>query len=293
MPRPARLSPLLLAATLALFTGHARAQDGLSVADSRVAPEAALEVLREELQYARYEEAATHTRDYLERVDLSAAERNAGLEVLAAALLANRDHAAAEEVLATLFARDPEHRVGDADASPVVQAAFQRARAAAPAQVPVNLAIAAPRFRGASAAIEVEVSEGRDAIEELQLAFAGPSGWNRLVLQVDASGHARGEIPISDAAAGALRYYLEARAPSRFVLASEGSESAPLRAEVPPAGATGAPSGSGQVEDGGANLTWLWVTLSVVVVGAGVGTALALTLPDDPPRGSLGGVELQ
>ena len=282
----------LVAALTAVAASSAAAQQGLSVSDPRIGPGAALDLLREELQYARYEEAASDARDYLERADLSATERNAGLEVLAAALLANRDHAAAATVLAELFSRDPEHRVGDADASPVVQAAFQRAHEEHPTPVQVALRVERPRFRPGAATIDVHVRSGHTAVEELQLVFAGPSGWNRLVMQVDAGGHASGRIPISDAAAGALRYYVEARAPSRYVLAHEGSEQTPLRAEAPPVGATGGDEESAERESG-SNLTWLWVTLGVVAVGAAVGTALALTLPGEPPTGNLGAVELQ
>ena len=83
-------------------------------------PDAALAEIREMALYARYREALEAVNRYLERADLTAAQRNAGLEVLATVHIAMRDTTRARVALELLFSRDPGHQLTDPDASPPV-----------------------------------------------------------------------------------------------------------------------------------------------------------------------------
>ncbi|MBW2460805.1 MAG: hypothetical protein JRH11_04105 [Deltaproteobacteria bacterium] len=68
-------------------------------------PADAIEQIREQVLYAQYGEAVTALEGYLERTDLDAAERNAGLEVLATIQIARRQRRRSRTTLTTLFHR--------------------------------------------------------------------------------------------------------------------------------------------------------------------------------------------
>ena len=118
------LRALGFAAALALLgaAGPAAAQDEEMTAGDE------LEAIRELTLYARYREALDAVEPFLARTDLTAEQRNSGLEVKAIVHLAIREQRPAQETLELLYRRDPGHRLSDADASPVVVSAFARAR---------------------------------------------------------------------------------------------------------------------------------------------------------------------
>src|SRR5690349_13010640 len=89
--------------------------------------------------YARYREALPHIRAYLARTDLSATQRNAGLEMLATIAIAMRDRSGAQEALNQLYSRDPGHQLSDPDASPPVLSAFGRARSNPPRVIQIGI----------------------------------------------------------------------------------------------------------------------------------------------------------
>lgn len=288
---------LLLALLVVLsFGGAVRAQT--SAQDE-------IDAIREAILYARYEDAISDATAFLDRDDLSAAHRNAGLEVLATAHLANRDMEAAEALLAQLYARDPGHHLGDSDASPLVQGAFQRAREASPAPVSVELTHTAPDVRGRrSPQIEVEVREGLDVIGELRLNFrnVGAPRFATLVLHVDDDGVARGRLPLVGAPGEAQRisYYVEAFSPSMTQMGAIASERDPLMLDIP-AESTSAwaeyedpNGGEGPAADEEGGSKW-WIALIVlgVAAGAGVGGYFLLGPPSDEPTGNLGAVDLR
>nr|MDQ3036984.1 hypothetical protein [Myxococcota bacterium] len=234
--------------------------------------------------------------------DLSAAQRNAGLEASATIHLALREDAAARAALAELFARDPGHRLTDPDASPVVQSAFARARESS-APLTIGIEHEPPLLeRRASPTISVRVGESAGAVHEVRVAHRqrGDGRASTIVLPLDASGGAEGRIPLSgDDAASTIEYWLEAIAPSGHVLARVGSPTEPLVVEVPARAVAVAMAVTPQEDRGepaGGDVTseaWFWIVLGVVVVGAGVGVGVGVALGSDGPQdGSLGNVEL-
>lgn len=269
------------------------------------APAEQIAEIREMVLYARFREAMSALDAYLGRTDLDALARNAGLETLATAQLATRDEASARQTLALLYARDPEHRLGDPDASPVVQAAFQRARSRRGEAIAVELTHESPGELPSRRAptVEVDIGEGGDAVQEIRLSYQQEAGgrWVRVDVDVaDGAGSAR--IPLAGGdQAYSVRYYFEALAPSRTVVATVGTRSEPLELTVPAPRAqtvaivptpTGPSSSSGEVDEdegGIATKWWFWTIVgTVVVAGAVTGGVVATSGTDAPPNGTLG-----
>jgi len=256
--------------------------------------------------YARYREAIQAARALLERGDLDARTRNAGLEVLAVAQIANRQRGDASETLAVLYARDPGHLLTDPDASPQIQSAFAQAREAAEPMM-VELLHDAPGTLASreSPLISVQLGEGADTVDEMRLRYRaeGEERWSAVVMAIE-GGSASGRIPLRvDSGAYDVHYYAEAAAPSRTVLAVLGSEAEPLELRVPAAAASAlARTSSGarddelppDEEEGSSVLGawWFW-TAVVVVLGGGAAAYVLLGPPSEgPPDGSLGNVSL-
>ncbi len=254
--------------------------------------------IREQLLYARYEEAVSAAEALLRRGDLDAAARNEALEVLATAHLATRNDAAAETILAELYSRDPGHVIQDADASPVVQGAFQRARERQPTPVEVELVHTPPAPpERQSPQVDVELAQGASAVGEIQVHYrlAGAPRFATSVMVADGS-LAQTRLPLlgPDTAAQTIEYYIVALAPSRTPLAQLGSESTPLTLSVPAAG-TPLNAPIPEIPEEGAeeesSSKW-WVALIVLgVAGAAVGGYFLFR--GEEPTGSLGHVTLQ
>jgi hypothetical protein len=222
---------------------------------------------------------------------------------LATAQIANRETAAANTTLTTLYSRDPGHRLVDPDASPPVVSAFARAREAAPAAVTVGIEHTSPGTLATreSPVITVRLSGAADAVSEVRLSYhhSGEPGYTRVVLNRRADGTWSGRIPVvgSTEAAIDVVYYLTAVAPSGTELTARGSEAEPLSLRIPAdarapslaVGPTDAGSGGGDV----ASEPWLWVLVGVVVVGAGVGIGVGVALGGQgPDPGTLGIITL-
>ena len=295
-----RLACILIVALAASAGGVARAQ---SDADLAAARDLILE--------ARFSEAVTAARRILERTDLAAADRNATLELLAVAQLANRQQGDAQQTLALLYSRDPGHRLTDPDASPPVISAFARAREAHPPQLPVRIDHVTPALTVRQAPeLTVRLGEGADAVAELRLVYRiGAEAPSRVVMTQRADGSYIARIPVVGDASSAtdVAYHIVALAPSLAPLASAGSAAEPLQlripaevrgsappvsAEVPPShrepAPAPAPAGGSVAEE-----WWLWTLIAVVVVGGAV-TAGVLLGPAQqaPEEGSLGSVRL-
>lgn len=284
----------LVAGLVVAVPGGAVAQDS---------PDAQLAGVRELVLHADYRNALVAAQAFLERTDLSAAQRNAGLEASATIHLALRDEGAARQELAELFARDPGHRLSDPDASPVVQSAFARARESS-APVAVAIEHEPPVLeRRASPMIAVRVGENAGAVHEMRVGYRqrGDARASTSVLPLDPNGVAEGRLPLAgDDAAYALEYWLEAVAPSGHVLARHGSSAEPLVVLVPAravvVAATATPEEAPTAPAGGGDVTgeaWFWIVIGVVVVGAGVGAGVGVALGSEGPQdGSLGNVTL-
>jgi hypothetical protein len=298
--RPAALAFALLALSLVFPWSWAAAQDA----------DASLSETREMILYARYDEAVAAARRLVDAPSLTARQRNAALELLATAHIANGDESEAREVLARLHARDPGHRLSDQDASPQVVAFFARAREAAPRAVDVSLEHrVAPLAAREAPLVEVRASSGGDTIEEIRLAYrqGTEERFTRVLMTAGEDGVYRARIPVltESGAAYDVSYFVEALAPSLTPLARLGSDAAPLELTVPSAsaptrgngGLAAAPEGAGasDARPGGGSVLeewWFW-TLVALAVGGGVAAFVLLGPPSQgPEEGTLGGVTL-
>jgi hypothetical protein len=276
------------------------------MASAQDATDAALAAVREQVLYASYPEAIAGAQEILTRTDITAAQRNTALELLATAQIATQQPAEARATLTTLFSRDPGHRLTDADASPPVVSAFARARESHPAPVVADLRHESPGTLATreSPSIEVWLGTAADAVQEVRLAFrhSGESGYTRVVLNHRADGVWTARIPVVGAADQAIdvAYYLTATAPSGTELGHLGSEAEPLTLRIPPdaGGLSGErasvpmppPTGGGDVT----SEAWFWVLLVAAVAGAGVGIGFGVDAATaGPEAGTLGIVMLR
>lgn len=265
-------------------------------------PAVQLAEAREQILYARYTEAIESVQGLLEEPSLDAQTRNIALEVLATAHIANRDRQNADRVLAMLYARDPDHRLSDPDASPVVQAAFQRARSRHPTTVDVSLDHTPPILETReSPMIEVRVSDGANAVGEVRLAYRTSDAprFARLVMNVDPeTGIARGRIPLVGApeAEQVVQYYIVALAPSMTPLAQLGDEAEPMQLSVPAQRATERQPDPDPhpdpIERSSSSSKW-WVGLIVGIAVAGLAVGGYFLFREEAPNGSLGNASLQ
>ncbi|MCB9616458.1 MAG: hypothetical protein H6722_28825 [Sandaracinus sp.] len=268
-----------------------------TVAEAQASPAVALAEIREQILYANYGAAITAAQAFLERTDLDARSRAIGLEVLATAHIANRDQSAADETLRELYRRDPGHRLTDGDASPLVQAAFQRARERLPDTIPVRLNHQAPRLTNReSPEVRVAVADGLEAVQEVRIAYrtGGAPRFANLVLNLDGS-TAVGRLPLvgSPDQAQRIEYFVLALAPSGTPLAQLGDEAEPLVLDVPAERREANPlTPPPPAEEEGSSKWWVGVLVGVVVAAA-AGVTVAFLLREEAPSGSLGGVSLE
>lgn len=279
--------------------------------------------MRELVLDAQFSQAVDQARRHLERPDLGAAQRNGTLEVLAIALIANRQHAEAAEVLRRLYSRDPGHRLSDPDASPPVVSAFARARESEPERVTVRLTHEPPAFTPRVPPIlEVRIEEGADAVAEVQLSYeVGNDGVSRVVMTDRGDGTYTARVPVLGPET-VVTYHVVALAPSLTPLASVGSESEPMQLRLPARISEGAavavaqpddrarsdsdPSDSGPPTENGpptesaaaaasddlGEQWWFWTILAAALVGGVVTTAVLVAAQPRPEEGTLGSVTL-
>ncbi|MEM6959210.1 MAG: hypothetical protein AAF645_26240, partial [Myxococcota bacterium] len=153
----------------------------------------------------------------------------------------------------------------------------------------------APRRR-ASPSLEVQLAEGADAVQEVQVRYraAGAPRFATAVVDLE-NGNGTVRLPLlgTGETAQVMEYFFVALAPSRTPIAGLGSESEPIRLTVPAADealeVTPIEPGEGpEASEGGSK--W-WIALIVVgVAGAAVGGYFLLR--GDEPSGSLGSVRL-
>lgn len=286
-------------------------------------PDAVLVRIRERLLYARYRDAIVDAYELLDRTDLGARQRNAALELLATAQVADRDEAGARSTLRTLYARDPGHRLTDPDASPPVQSAFARARQTPVDRVPVRLEHDAASAASTPQApeIRVRIAAGADAVDQVRLSFrpAGEARFVRLEMPIGDGDVARARLPAVRGSEPVLvDYYIEALAPSLAALATIGTEASPLQLRIDPTARTAtptetvgpaplrsavvatpgatepapiAPTPEPPPESGGILSQW-WFWTGLAVIAAGVTVVAVSSGSEDRPTGSLGAITL-
>jgi hypothetical protein len=260
-----RLRTCVLVCALFTLVEHARAQE-LPVETSA---EQQLLALRDEVQHAQFERATSAAHNLLARVDLRAHQRNDTLELLAIAQIAARDEAAAQGTLQELFARDPEHAPKLRDPGPQVEAAFARVHFSPrpPPSVPVETA--AVRDIHGRTRIEVTLGAGRDAVESVDLFATGAGEAMHLVAEVGSEATVALTLPALSPELLArpdpkLSLYVEARAPSGYVIGRDGTHDAPLQVRLEPE--RDAPL---------RKQWWLWTSVAIVVAGVAIGGAIA------------------
>lgn len=267
--------------------------------------------IRQLIFAAQFSEAIQGAESYLQRPDLAAAERNAGLEVLAIAQLANRQNRRADATLRELYRRDPEHRLSDPDASPPVIAAFGRAHESRRDTITVRMQHEAVAGNSLPS-VTVQIEEGAGAVDEVRLhhRLVGQGDWNRLAMTATSGASYRSQIPVERSSAASLEIRIEAVAPSGAVLSELGSEASPLVLSLPAVSVGGGAGGivdsggggSGSVpggspsdpgdDAGGGSDWWIWALIGVAVVGAAAGVTLFVLDPFGPPTGTLGSAQL-
>lgn len=319
-----RLVPAFaLVALCAFLSASAAAQPTAPPGDAQGDADAVLASLRETVLYARYREAVPRAQTVLARGDLTARQRNLALELLATAQIATRDQAGAQQTLATLYSRDPGHRLTDPEASPPVQSAFARARGAEHTPVDVRLELTSPprASRRESPAVVVHVASNVDAVEELRLSYRQPgeSRFTRVTMALERDGSAHAQLP-SPAGRDATQigFFVEAVAPSLTTLATLGSAAEPRMIEISAAEPTtttttldgtgadpilGSPTGPGaggqdggpRDEGGGGSVLgqwWFWTIVGAALIAGGVTAYVLLGPPSEQPSGTLGFVQL-
>jgi len=186
--------------------------------------------VRDRLRAGRAQEAVEAAEELLSRDDLTAALRNAVLELLARAHLKNRDRGAARAVLEGLYARDPEHRLADPDATRTERREFARIREALPERVRVDLLhepLGTLEARE-SPEIRVRLSGASNAVAEVWLEHRarGGASWTRVAMELEGdSATARIPLPEGEDGEVVLEYQVAARAPSGVDLVSIGVSS--------------------------------------------------------------------
>lgn len=281
-------SSLVAIAFIVALSGAAHAQEA--------SPDQALAEIREMALYARYREALVATQTFLERADLSAIQRNTGLEVLATVHIALRDQPAASQALQQLYARDPQHRLSDPDASPPVLSAFGRARGNPPTPVTVDIVHEAPALAARRPPVlEVRLGANADAVDELRIRYRqGDDDRFTTVVMNAQDGVASARLPVLDREeAYTVHYVIEALAPSGAVLASRGSDAEPLTLSMPEAVRAAETTASSQPAAGGDDLWWLWTILGVAIAAGGaVGAYFVVQEVTAPTNGSLDTIQL-
>ncbi|UJR87334.1 MULTISPECIES: hypothetical protein [Sandaracinus] len=286
----------LAAATIASFdivVAHAQTRP----------PDEELAEIREALLHAEYRPALRRAIAYLERTDLSASDRNAGLEVLAIIHIALRDDDAAQAVLHELFERDPGHRMSDTDAGPMVRSAFVRAREMAH---PVAVRLEAERCSFDDTAdtwtAEARVTEAVSAVATVR-AMARHQGdveWATAELELAPDGEIRVRVRASPGDERLVEYHLSALSPSGATLGQLGSPESPIvcnpeEETAPPDALVVDPDlspPSGPVDQGAQMEWWPWLVAGIVAVGAGVGIAAGVVVAEESARPSLGEIAL-
>ncbi|HEX5657424.1 MAG TPA: hypothetical protein VFX59_09515 [Polyangiales bacterium] len=231
--------------------------------------EADLRALRDAVEHAQFERAASEARGLLARLDLHAHQRNDTLELLAIAQIAARDEAGAQGTLQELYSRDPEHTAKLRDPGPQVEAAFARVRVSPRSAPSVPVETAAVRDVHGRTRIEVTLGAGRDAVESVDV-FASAAGESmHLVAEVARTAKLALTLPELNPELLAerepkLTLYVEARAPSGYVLGRDGTHEAPLQVRLDP-----------PREAPLRRQWWVWTSAAIAVAGIAIGSAIA------------------
>ena len=276
--RPAyctRAGSLWLALWLLLGAAPCFAQATLQPVPSEARePAALLRDAKTALERAQFGAAEKLLSELLAQPALAARERNDALELFAIVQIAERKEAKARETLQVLLQRDPEHHRRVLDPGPAVDAAFARVKQSAPPALQVPLRFSLSNDSGQRPVLQVELGEGRDAVESVHVFVVPQAGepGSHLVGAPDLE-QLRLSLPPAAPERAELGLYVQARAPSGAVLGRVGDAGAPVyvplrRVDPPLAACTVAPKPLRRE-------WWLWTTVGLVLSGIVVASAVS------------------
>ncbi len=233
------------------------------------APTQQLQALRDAVEHAEFVRAQSDALNLLARDDLSAKQRNDALEFLAISQIAARDEGGAQVSLQELFKRDPAHTLTIRDPGPQVEAAFARAHTATPPVPRVPVEAQAVRDGHGRTRIDVALGEGHDAVETVDVFATGAEESIHLVAELGSGERVALTLPALSPELLArpdakLALYVEARAPSGYVLGRDGTREAPLQVRLNP-----------PQERAERRQWWVWTSVAIAIAGAAIGGAIA------------------
>ena len=262
-----------------------------------------------------YEDAIVQLQSVLSDPRASATQRLEALELMSVLHLTLRRDAQAQESFVRLLSLDPGHSLTDPGYPPRVQEFFGQARSAFIPQINLNVAPVAPSLVPDAQTLTLAANlSGDTAGIERVLAFvrtAGETNYRQALMRRSGQGFSA-DVPCPPQGHG-MEFYLEAQAPSGYVLGRGASASEPQRipgqqsatqppvlpdpTQPTPLGPNTREGNGGEVDTGGTDerqwyqTWWFWTIVGVVVVGATT-TGLAVGLQDDLEEGSLGSISL-
>lgn len=242
------------------------------------------------LRSFEYDAAIEQFRLALEAEDATPPERLRALERLGATYFNTEHPEQARERFEQLLDNDPNHTLTERTYPPPVQQFYDEIREAYEPTTVAVLSGSAEEVAAGEVAFNAQLTRGAEAVAEVAILARTDQGE---FLQLDSSLSGAEAVAALQAPEGSVvEYYLEARAPSGAVLAQLGSQESPQTVEIalsePIAPPVEEPSGRPWYRT-----WWFWTVIGVVVAGGATATALALTLPGDPPQGSLGSGQLE
>jgi hypothetical protein len=290
--RPPRRSavPAALAAAVLASPGAALAQQ--SASDPLAPALAAMDALE-------YRAAAETLERFLAAGGGAAREHNRALELLGACRTYLDEGAAALAAFAELVRRDPGWTLPQTY-PPRVRVLLDEAALAAAAPAEVALEEADPPSGSAAGTVAIRILRGDDTVDSVALLVRAPDGTIARTALARRQGLYLGALPASSLVGeAAVSFWVEAAAPSGFILARLGTEADPLRRVVDASGGPGEPSGGGASREGEAAETpwyatwWFWTAVGALVAGGAVaGTVLYLESGGGPRDGSAGNWEV-
>ncbi len=217
--------------------GSAEAQSGPTNAS---AVDAQLQGLREKILYAQYDQAKEPLKKLAGDSTLTARQRANAMALYAQLQIALGDAAGSRQTLKDLYARDPDYRLEDENASPRVMDAFKQARGATVSHINVQMENTTPprEVLRQQPMVKLRVITYLDAVDELDVHYrqGGEKEFTKIAVDLDAKGMGQARFP-TVAAQGDydIEFFVDALAPSGAKLAYMGTRDNPLRITVPAA----------------------------------------------------------
>ena len=255
-----------------------------------------------------YEDAISTLRSVVTDPGATPSQRLEALELTAVLHMALRRPAQARQTFEQLLNLDPRHELTDPGYPPAVQQLYTETRSSFIHQAGVSVAPNIPETMpdGPTVPLAMTLSGQTQGVERAVVFVRSPGEPNFRRATMRRNGlEFSADVP-APAGNAALEYYIEAQAPSGFVLASLGTDTEPGLIQPNPNRSTGGwetppdagPGTDDPGDDGGEGPIrprrawyrswWFWTIVGVAVAGgAAAGLAVGLQ-PEDEPVGTLG-----